>query len=114
MKVEFLAQQKLEKEREEKEREKEQEGLLKSKTGFSNIVYPIYKWDDRLKIDVEVEFPSDKIFMPVGYNLKKPEDGDLGNKHYRRYYSAPLENVKDANGEFLVVSPFLSERITRC
>lgn len=52
--------------------------------------------------------------MPVGYNLKRPADDEKGNKHYRRYYNKELENVVDPNGENLVVSPFLTERITRC
>lgn len=88
--------------------------MAQSKAGFANVAYPKYKWDERLSVDVEVEPPSDKIFLPVGYNVKKPADGELGNKHYRRYYPDELENVKDANGDHLVVSPFLAERITRC
>jgi len=52
--------------------------------------------------------------MPVGYNEKKPDDGEQGNKHYRRYFPNELENVQDPNGDYLVVSPFLSEHITRC
>lgn len=91
-----------------------QEELEASKDGASNVVYPKYKWDDRIKVDVEVEFPPEKIFLPVGYNVKKPADGEVGNKHYRRYYPDELENVKDNNGDHLVVSPFLSEKITRC
>ena len=87
--------------------------MAKSKTGFANIVYPIYKWDERLSVDIEVEKPNEKIYMPVGYNEKKPDDGDLGNKHYRRYYNKELEKVIDPNGENLVVSPFLTENITR-
>lgn len=67
-----------------------------------------------MNVDREVDFPDEKIFFPVGYNVKKPDDGDKGNKHYRRYYSKPLENVLDPNGNPLVVSPFLSEQITRC
>ena len=87
--------------------------MAKSKVGFSNVVYPTYKWDDRLKIDVEAEKPNDKIYMPVGFNLKKPDDNDKGNKHYRRYYNKELEDVIDPNGEQLVVSPFLTENITK-
>lgn len=67
-----------------------------------------------MRVDVEVKHPPDKIFFPVGYNVKKPADGENGNKHYRRYYSKPLENVVDPNGNSLVVSPFLTEQITRC
>lgn len=63
---------------------------------------------------MEVDKPSEKIYMPVGYNLKRPADDEKGNKHYRRYYNKELENVIDPNGENLVVSPFLTERITRC
>ena len=52
--------------------------------------------------------------MPVGYNLKKPNDGELGNKHYRRFYPKELESIVTANGDKLVVSPFLTETITKC
>ena len=51
--------------------------------------------------------------MPVGFNLKKPDDNDKGNIHYRRYYNKELEHVIDPNGEQLVVSPFLTENITK-
>lgn len=77
-------------------------------------MYPVYKFDERLQVDREVEHPSDQIFVPVGYNEKRPADDDLGNKHYRRYYGKELEKVIDPNGNQLVVSPFLSEQITRC
>jgi hypothetical protein len=42
--------------------------LAKTKVGFSNVVYPTYKWDERLNIDVEVEKPNEQIYMPVGWN----------------------------------------------
>jgi hypothetical protein len=39
-----------------------------SKDGFSNVTKPRYKFDERLKIDVEVNIPPDSLFMPIGYN----------------------------------------------
>lgn len=77
-------------------------------------MYPTYKYDERLKVDIEVDKPNENVFMPVGYNLKKPNDGELGNKHYRRFYPKELESIVTANGDKLVVSPFLTETITKC
>jgi len=73
--------------------------LAKTRAGFANVVYPAYKWDERLSVDIEVEMPSEKIYLPIGYNLKRPNDDEDGNKHYRRYYNKELENVIDPNGE---------------
>ena len=47
--------------------------------------------------------------MPLGHDLTP----GAGQKHYRRYYSDELENIKDAFGELLMESPFLTEKVTR-
>lgn len=47
--------------------------------------------------------------MELGHD-RSPGSGD---KHYRRYYTDELENIKDPFGEFLIESPFLAESITR-
>ena len=104
-----MAEEKLRLEEEAAEREKIQESISQSRTGFANVCWPTYKFDDRLQVDREVEHPSDQIFFPVGYNEKRPADDEKGNKHYRRYYNKPLEEVLDPNGNPLVVSPFLTE-----
>ena len=59
---------------------------------------PIYKFDERLGIDVEVEFPPDTLFMPVGYN----PDPTSVKKHYRRYYPLGIERVKNDKGESVI------------
>ena len=83
--------------------------MMKSKDGFSNVIAPVYKYDERLKIDREVEFPPKQLFMPVGYD---PEP-KAGKKHYRRYFTEELEKVKDDEGQNLVQPPFLLEKISR-
>jgi len=65
-----------------------QEELAKSKFGALNKIMPQYKFDERLKLDVEVDKPDPNLFIEVGYN-KNPEDKV---KHYRRYYNDELEN----------------------
>ena len=35
------------------------------------------------------------------------------SKHYRKYYTDELENIKDADGVYLIESPFLAEKVTR-
>ena len=74
-----------------------------------NIIYPEYKYEERLKIEVEVNKPPQSLFKEIGCS-EKPGDG---KKHYRRYYPFELEKVKDERGNFLIKSPFLSEDITR-
>lgn len=88
------------------ERAAAQEELDNSKDGVSNVIYPKYKYDERLKVDREVEFPPENLFMPLGYN-KNPEDKET--KHYRRYYPDELENIR----EVMPASPFLHEDINR-
>ncbi len=58
---------------EEAERAAAQEALEKSKDGTSNLIYPRTKWDERLKVDREVEMPPANLFMCIGYN-KTVED----------------------------------------
>lgn len=53
---------------EEADRVKAQEELEQSKDGTSNVIYPRTKWDERLKVDREVEVPPSKLFMCIGYN----------------------------------------------
>jgi len=70
---------------------------------------PVYRYDERLRIDREFERPPAGLFKEVGHD-PTPK---AGIKHYRRYYPDELENVKDEKGELLVESPFLTEKITR-
>lgn len=70
---------------------------------------PIYKYDERLKIDREFDPPPSSIFKAIGYD-KNPADE---NKHYRRYYPDELENVTDKFGIPIINSPFIKEDIYR-
>ena len=70
---------------------------------------PRYKYDERLRVEVEVDKPPPSLFKAIGYN-KKPTDGV---KHYRRYYPDELENVKDKYGIPIINSPFIKENIYR-
>ena len=73
------------------------------------IIQPVYKYNERLKIDIETDFPDKALFEAVGYN----ENPQSAKKHYRRYYTLSLEKAADAHGNKFVESPFLAERITR-
>ena len=79
--------------------------MKSSKNQSENVMIPKFKFDERLKVDREVEIPSDKVFMPIGYNRAR----DDGMKQYRRYYPDELENIPEVMQE----SPFLSELIFR-
>lgn len=89
---------------------KDDQAAIASRPGaFGNRVEPIYKYDERLKIDVEDEAPPSSLFKAIGYN-KSREDNI---KHYRRYYPDELENVKDKHGQPIINSPFIKENIFR-
>lgn len=56
-----------------------------------NVFMPNYQFDERLKIDREIDPPAPSLFIGLGYNEKKEDE----RKHYRRYHPDELENVKD-------------------
>ena len=80
-----------------------------NKSAFANVIMPVYRYDERLKIEREYGPPAASLFKEVGHD---PEPG-AGRKHYRRYHPDELENVKDERGELLMASPFLTEKVTR-
>jgi len=70
-----------------------------------NVVYPLYEFDERLKIHREGITPPKEVFMSVGYDPKH----DSQQKHYRRFYEDELENTE----EVMPKSPFNSFPIMR-
>ena len=63
--------------------------MKENKEATRNLIMPTYNYDLRLKVDVEVDQPSPKLFITVGYNRI------IGDslKHYRRFYPEELEKV---------------------
>lgn len=51
-----------------------------------------------MKIEVEVDAPPKEMFMEIGHD-SAPGSGE---KHYRRYWTDELENIKDPFGELLI------------
>lgn len=70
-----------------------------------NVIMPKYAFDDRLKINREINPPPASLFIGLGFN-QVPEDK---KKHYRRYYPNELEEVK----EVIPKLPFHEEKIMR-
>ena len=66
---------------------------------------PKYKFDDRLKIDREVDPPPATLFMGLGYDPNK----DSKIRHYRKYYTDELENIEEVIPE----KPFYEVEIKR-
>jgi len=67
------------------------------------IILPEYEVDERLSTPIkaiykEINIPPKNLFMPIGYNKKKPERKEEEIKHYRRFYNDELENIEDAPG----------------
>ena len=66
---------------------------------------PQYKFDERLKIDREVDPPPASLFIGLGYNETKTS----GKRHYRRYYPDELENIP----KIFPRKPFHEEKVLR-
>lgn len=62
-----------------------------------------------MKIEVEKDPPPKEMFIELGHDTSPGS----GEKHYRRYYTDELENIKDNFGEKLIETPFLAEKVTR-
>lgn len=74
--------ERLKKELAEKREADEQSLHEKGAKTHKNIILPVYKFNDRLKMDLEEEGPPSSLYLPLGYDAK-PDDK---KKHYRRYY----------------------------
>ena len=59
--------------------------------GVKVIVMPEYSMDKRLKVMREVNPPSEKLFIGLGYD----DDHTTQRKHYRNYHPDELENNKE-------------------
>ena len=65
---------------EQEDRLRAEEMELASGKEIAKIVkYPQYKKHDVLKVDHEINHPSDKIYIALGWD----EDKDTNRKHYR-------------------------------
>ena len=59
-------------------------------------MYPRYEFDNRLKVKREAKpKPPATIYYEVGHDKEAPESEEQVNKHYRRFYTDELENVKE-------------------
>ena len=81
---------------------------MNRKDATMQVIKPKYAYDERLRIQVEVDKPPASLFKELGYD-RTPGSGE---KHYRRYYADELENVEQ-NEVPIIESPFISESITR-
>ena len=70
-----------------------------------NLIYPVYKFDERLKVDREVDIPPANLFFELCYNRTKEDN----IKHYRRLYTNELELIP----EVMPASPFMIEQAYR-
>jgi len=70
------------------------------------VVWPKYKYDKKFMVHREIDPPSDKLFIALGYD----DDHKTARKHYRLYYNDELENIKEI---FPEVSPFEKYTIKR-
>ena len=60
-----------------------------------------YIKNERLNVRVEHEQPPESVFLGLGFD--DDHSGDPTKRHYRRYYTDELENIKDV---MPVASPF--------
>lgn len=82
------------------ERKKDEEELIKKGQDADTIIkFPQYKKCPRLKVDKEVNIPSSKLYIGLGWD----EDATTLRRHYRKFYPDELENDKEI---FPQKSPF--------
>lgn len=62
-----------------------------NKNATRNVIWPSYKFDERLMVDREVDIPPANMFFELGYNRTKEDK----IKHYRRFYTNELELVEE-------------------
>lgn len=79
---------------EQKEQQIAQEKLNAEggKRAMKVVVTPEYILDPRLNVYVETNQPPNTLFEPVGWDRIHNETHE---KHYRRFYTQELENVKE-------------------
>jgi hypothetical protein len=70
------------------------------------VIYPTYKFDERLKVDREVDIPPANMFFELGYNRTKEDK----IKHYRKFFNNELELVDEVMPGG---SPFMLEPVFR-
>lgn len=74
------------------ERKKDEEDLIKKGQDADTIIkYPQYKKCGRLKVDKEVNIPSSKLYIGLGWDV----DATTLRRHYRKFYPDELENDKE-------------------
>lgn len=82
------------------ERKKDEEDLVQKGQDADTIIkMPQYKKCPRLKVDKEVNIPSSKLYIGLGWD----DDATTLRKHYRKYIPDELENDKEI---FPQKSPF--------
>jgi len=79
--------------------------MAENKFASLNRIWPQYKYDERLKIDIETEAPDSSLFMEIGHNKTSADKV----KHYRRYFRDELEKIDDV----MPGCPFINEGIHR-
>lgn len=101
----LAAQQNAKKELQDSRRRDMKAMKEKGLNGNKIIIPPRYKFDDRLKVDREIDCPPPSLFIGLGFN----PDSKAGKRHYRRYYPDELEDVQ----EVIPRKPFYEEKIFR-
>ena len=84
----------------------EEAAFREGKDATHIILMPEYTEDHRLKIDREVNKPSEKLYLGLGWD----EDGTTKRRHYRKFYADELENITEVMPK---PSPFNSYNIKR-
>ena len=83
--------------------------MASNKNATRNVIWPTYKFDERLKVDREVDIPDPNMFFEIGYN-RTPEDKI---KHYRRIWTNELELVEEVmpgGGPFMLEPAYRMEQ----
>ena len=70
----FNAEKRAKRKAAEAAREKDQEELAKrSSGGFGNVIEPQYRYDERLRVEVETAPPPESLFIALGHDKQRKE-----------------------------------------
>lgn len=77
-----------------------------STSSFKTMIMPQYVLNERLKVYKETNIPPESLYIGLGYD-DVPEDN---RRHYRRFYTEPLEKVKAIMPEETPFDQFIIKR----
>lgn len=102
----YIAAQQKKLEQEEQQRLEAQEKMLEKNQEDNNedndefCIWPKYTYNEYYDMDIErkEDKPDTSIFMEIGFDKEFPQTPEARVRHYRKFYTKPLEDVPEVMG----------------